>query len=101
MEKFEKAGDFGNLVRTMLLPSFEKARSQLRDIAQKDPMVLGLLEIADAIIFDEQERCFYQVYTNVPNRPGGSPSTVRFPMLPQEVGLLTNQIRQVLTKSEE
>lgn len=96
MEKFETSGDFGDLITASLLPAFEKVRSELREQAAADLMAQGLLEVAEAITFDRQERRFYQVYTNVPSRPGGPATTVRFPMLPQEVGLLTQQVRNIL-----
>lgn len=96
----EASGEFGNLVMAVLLPSFERVRSQLHEQAPANSLAQGLLEIADTITFDEEERRFYQVHTNVPTRPGGPISTVRFPMLAQEVGLLTDQMRSILSSPE-
>lgn len=95
METGHKPGTYGELLsRDVLLP-FLSCRDVLNDCSPNDIDGRGLVEVANAVMFDEIRCKFKQVYPSVPLNNGRS-KDIEIPMDPKDVCTLTHRINEYL-----
>lgn len=91
---------FGEMVQGDLWEPFLQARGQLKELESKDASAMALMEVADAVTYDEAKCTFQQVYRNVPDSPPRkSRHTVVVPMSLSELRALTEFIAELARAS--
>lgn len=98
MESDERVSCFGERMREELVEPFEAARIALQARANpEDSAAAALLEVANAVRYQERTCSFYQEYRHVPDSQGRGAETVRFPMGWQDVEELTRSMAERTT----